>query len=94
MLSEMKERGAWFGSAEQVVRWFAKRRSVTFHSVRSQGSGVEVDLSCGAWDEGPDLILRIHAPDNGTRGDGKPEPKIVTRDIPIQSDFRQRVSLS
>jgi len=94
MLSEMKERGAWFGSAEQVVRWFGKRRSVTFHSVRSQGSGVEVDLSCGPWEEGPDLVLRVHAPDDGTRRDGNPEPKIVTRDIPIHGDFRQRVSLS
>ena len=94
MLSEMKERGAWFGSAEQVVRWFGKRRSVTFNSVRSHGSGVEVDLSCGLWDEGPDLILRVHAPDNGARGDRNPEPKIVTRDIPIHGDFRQKVSLS
>jgi hypothetical protein len=94
VLNELKERGAWFGSAEQVVRWFGKRRSVTFHSVRSQSGGVEVDLSCGPWDGGPDLILRVHAPDSGTSGYRNPEPKVVTRDIPIHGEFRQWVSLS
>jgi hypothetical protein len=92
LLAELKNRGAWFGSAHQVVRWFAKRRSVRFRLAHGSGNGLDIDLSCGPGDEGPALILRVHMPDGGARGNGNPKPQTVTRDIPMHGDLHWKVS--
>jgi hypothetical protein len=56
----LKAHGAWFGTASDVVEWFAKRRAVRFErtatDARPRYDGGEID---------PPLMVRVHNPRSG-----------------------------
>jgi hypothetical protein len=68
LISELQTRGAWFGTAEEVISWFRKRRSVVFESAPSglSASTAQQSIDCG--DRLPGLQLRVHRAPRGASG--------------------------
>ena len=60
LVGALKARGAWFGTAGEVVEWFAKRRAVRFErtatDARPRYHGGEIN---------PPLTVRVHNPSAG-----------------------------
>ncbi len=90
LLENVKNRRACFRTASQVVKWFKKRRAVTFKKVDRKADGLHVEMSVDATAatgaEIPDLVLRLHklkkpaGPANDPGG-------IETVDIPFHGEF-------
>lgn len=56
LVQDLRNRGAWFATAEQAVSWFRKRRSVVFE----REGAVQANVTCGHDDQLPGLRLRMH----------------------------------
>ena len=59
LLQSLKTRGAWFGTAAQVIGWFRQRRAVRFER-SSQGAGATIRLEHRGAEIRPPLIIRTH----------------------------------
>lgn len=62
VLNRLKKQNVWMGTGRQIVKWFKKRRSVSFEKVELVNNTFKVKLSTAANQEVPDLLLRIHSP--------------------------------
>jgi hypothetical protein len=61
LLSRIKARRVWFGSACQVIDWFRSRRAVSFGDVEFSEGRVRLSLDSSMLDENsPRLTVRIH----------------------------------
>ena len=60
LLAKLRERGAWFATADQAVAWFRRRRSAVFESVSWSAGAVRVKIAVDPNDKLPDLRLRIY----------------------------------
>ena len=67
LLSELRQRGAWFPTAGHAIEWFQRRRSATFEAVRWDGEFLRANISDTSVQHLPDLNLRIHTPTSGGR---------------------------
>jgi hypothetical protein len=61
LLAALAARGAWFGTAGQVVDWFRGRRQVTFGRSPADAGWEHVE-ACSAAPIEPPLLVRIHPP--------------------------------
>jgi hypothetical protein len=69
LLQVLRSRRAWFGTARDVVRWFARRRAVEFESAEFRGGILRVALREPVDPETLGLVLRISLPpDSASRG--------------------------
>jgi hypothetical protein len=60
LLDWLDDRGPWYSTATQAVRWFRRRRSVTFGKVERERTCTHVKVSVPP-DEGlPSMRLRVH----------------------------------
>ena len=64
LLSELKKRNVWFGSASQVVKWFRMRRALIFESASFLGNKLHLSLKSDTIEIGPEFIIRVHLPEN------------------------------
>lgn len=62
LLEEIRTHRVWFGTAGEIVRWFQKRRSLQFDSVRFEDHRVHVELSNTSFACAPPLKVRVHHP--------------------------------
>jgi len=62
LLKELKALNGYFCTALQAVKWFSKRRAVTFHQVHATASGMTVRLTAPQMDGTPAIILRTYSP--------------------------------
>lgn len=62
LLQELKSLSVWFGTASQVVRWFRRRRSVTFEDGRHIANTVQLRMKYVGNDSEPCMFLRVHRP--------------------------------
>lgn len=63
LIEEFERRGAWIGSARQIVSWFRKRRSLAFDEVSWSGGELTVRLSSAGDCRTLPMRLRVHKPD-------------------------------
>jgi len=83
LLAQLRQRGAYVGSAQEVVSWFSARRSVDL-----QGADIEADRLRRLADRGPaavvppTLVLRIY----GSRPDRDDAGASDSVDIPVDAD--------
>jgi hypothetical protein len=84
LIGELRRRGAWFGTAKEVVDWFRLRRSVTFE--RSDLDGelrlrlARPNIEAG----GAGLCLRFHTP---AQGASQPQSYLdvpLTQELPVE----------
>jgi peptidoglycan/xylan/chitin deacetylase (PgdA/CDA1 family) len=74
LLRELKDKGAWFATALQVVRWFQSRRSACFEPLLFPDGRPGVKLACVDDKINPPLLLRLYRPSFGGlegRSDGR-----------------------
>jgi hypothetical protein len=62
LLREIQEHRVWFGTAQEVVGWFRKRRALRFESVRREDDGIRVALSSPTGRSDPSFTVRVHHP--------------------------------
>ncbi len=62
LLQELQARGAWFGTAGQIIHWFRVRRSVVFEDSSFAANSVRLRLKCEDDSFEPCMILRVHRP--------------------------------
>lgn len=60
LVQDLRSRGAWFGTASQVVRWFRHRRSITFHDCRFDANMLRLELKRDGCSTEKRIILRVH----------------------------------
>ena len=63
LLTELKKKNVWFGTAKQIVGWFNKRRSVSFEQISYFSENqIQIKVSSDNDNSGPELLLRIYKP--------------------------------
>jgi hypothetical protein len=62
LLKEIQTYRVWFATAQEIVRWFRKRRALHFDSAHFGENGVRVALSSPAGPSEPSFTVRIHHP--------------------------------
>jgi hypothetical protein len=62
LLQELRDRGAWFGTASQVVQWFRQRRAVVFEDCNVVGNTLRLRLKHRGRVSDARLFLRVHRP--------------------------------
>ncbi len=62
LLGELKKHEVWFATASRVIKWFDKRRSVTFEKTRFSENKLLLTCKGENDDSLPPLSLRIHCP--------------------------------
>ena len=80
LLHKLKNRRAWFATADQAVSWFRKRRSAAIEVARTDGGGMRIKAKVKADDGLPGLRVRVHKPQvrMGTEGAStSPSPSFV-----------------
>jgi hypothetical protein len=71
LLHHLLEYRVWFGTAEEVVRWFEKRRKAQFKEIKIQNRNLKVKICEHENFSGPDLTLRLHKPSTVSEEDRK-----------------------
>jgi hypothetical protein len=74
LLEELRARGAWFGSARQVVQWFRARRAVVFEDCEFDGEVLRVRLKGANDGAEPRWFLRIHSPGSNSSSGSRGQP--------------------
>lgn len=62
LLGELRSRGAWIGSAHQIVEWFRHRRSIAFKKCTLVDGQSEINLDGDESISGPPMRIRLHIP--------------------------------
>jgi len=62
LLRELKTMNVWFGTAKQVVKWFNKRRAVTFGKICFKDDKLILQLLNVNNNGEPELSLRVYCP--------------------------------
>jgi hypothetical protein len=60
LLEEIQKRRVWFGTAQDIVAWFRKRRALRFDSVQFEENGLRVSMSSPDGPPDQPFTLRIH----------------------------------
>lgn len=61
LLNEMRGARVWFGTAQDIVTWFRRRRAFQFHDVQFTEDGVRLKMSGPSMDGQPPLLVRVHS---------------------------------
>lgn len=80
LLHELRQRGAWMGTADRIVRWFRQRRAVQFQECRWTAGNLQIRIAYGGRIAGEPLIVRVHLPRKAGSGAAATEPPY--RDVP------------
>jgi hypothetical protein len=91
LLHELSARGAFFGTAQQVVRWFRARRSVVFEDVRFEANMLRLRLKYEGGEFLPRMVLRVHWP--GTAPPGGPGSQHRYVDFPYSGESLVEIPL-
>jgi hypothetical protein len=62
LLKEIQRHRVWFGTAQEIVAWFRKRRALRFDGETLHGNGVRVALNVPTGSPEPAFTVRIHYP--------------------------------
>jgi hypothetical protein len=93
LLADLRARGAWFGTASQVVEWYRHRRSAVFEACSLEGGRLRARIRLPANPDLPALVLRIHRPAPGPNAGGEPpEPVdvLLTGDVSLDLPWGEK----
>ena len=93
LLEDMKKNGARFGTAAQIVKWFKKRRSVSFKKTTYNADSMHLEVESSCDTEVPDLILRIHKPRESKVVKANFSSNDHIFDVPFTGEFSGDISL-
>jgi peptidoglycan/xylan/chitin deacetylase (PgdA/CDA1 family) len=62
LLNKLKSRRVWFATAAEIVKWFRRRRAVSFKAADFSGDTIRLELEPrGNGGAAPNVVVRIHA---------------------------------
>lgn len=82
LLREIQSRGAWIGSARQIVNWFRQRRSVLFEESYVVDGKLRLKLKTDQLTSGLEMFLRFYIPSNSAKKTNS-EKDYQNFDIPL-----------
>ena len=85
LLQEVRTRGAWVGSARQIVRWFRQRRSIMFKESCVVDNKFRLKLAADELVSDPQMFLRFYIPSKFS-GRMDSEKKYQVFDIPLNGE--------
>ena len=94
LLTELRNRGAWFPTAAEAVTWFRRRRLAKFGQTGWSEKGVEFSISGNAEESTPGLRLRAHLPVKGSLNVTKAKEEGNRVDVSLNGDLVSSVSIS
>jgi hypothetical protein len=65
LLKQIQDKGAWFGTAGDIVTWFRMRRALRFGQVRRAEDGLYLRITGSNPGHHPSFLVRIHHPPSG-----------------------------
>lgn len=92
LLGILRENGAWFATASQVVDWFKSRREVTFGETISDNGSLRVQLKHKGNIGDTKLLFRIHVPEASKPGSFPLKKRII--DTPWSGESELRIPLN
>ena len=93
LLKEIQNYHVWFGRAEEIVKWFRKRRALRFDRVQFAGGRFHLKLTCPTLDGQPPFVLRVHRPKFTVSADGaSPALVPVYFDIPWKGEAELEIA--
>ena len=92
LLKTLKENGAWFATAGQVVDWFKSRREVTFGEIVPDDGSLRLHLKHKGNSKNANLLCRINLPDASESGSFRPRKRII--DTPCSGEAELRIPLN
>jgi len=94
LLEEIKKYNVWFATAGQVVKWFDKRRSISFDNMHLTSNRLNLKLNGPADDSLPHLVLRSYRPKAKSSDDIMPFPHTRNYvDIPLPGGGETEIHL-
>jgi len=81
LLKQIQSYRVWFGTAEEIVKWFRKRRALRFEQVQFAENSLHVKTRGVAPDGQPPFLMRVHHPNSRTSMDSA---------LPTHSDIAWR----
>lgn len=93
MIAEFERRNAWIGTARRIVRWYRKRRSVSFEEVQLKGGKLKVRLRSDMEPQLPQLVLRVHRPRGDSWEGSQATDDCLRSEFAFSGTFDQTVTL-
>jgi len=84
LLQELRDRGAWFGTARQVVEWFRQRRAITFEGSSTTAATLQLRVKYDGPRAEPYPFLRVHGLRKASSAGSRAEPDYV--DVPWKGE--------
>jgi hypothetical protein len=81
LLKQFQDQGAWFGTAEEIVMWFRKRRALRFDQVHITEDGVDLKIEGSDPACHPPFLVRVHRPQAGRPANSTNDSPAVCSDI-------------
>jgi hypothetical protein len=85
LVEDLRDQGAWFSTAADVVAWFRQRRSAVFEQVNWDSGRVHVKIAVDARQDLPELQLRVH------NGREQHQNTIIGRDRTCDSGVKHNI---
>ncbi len=64
LLENFEKSNAWIATAQQAVKWYRKRRSLSFNNIMCSDEQLHMKLKDNDDSDVPDLLLRVHTPES------------------------------
>jgi hypothetical protein len=94
LIEMLKTMNVWFATATQAVKWFDKRRSVSFEKISFKDDKLTLALSNINNNSGPDLLLRVYWPTHESSNINGFLKRRKFINMPINSNIETTISLN
>lgn len=93
LLKQIQNKRVWFGTAEEIVTWFRKRRALRFEQVRLADHSLRVKMTGPAPDSEPAFLVRTYHSKSGSPVDSVPAtPTPTYSDMPWKGETELEIA--
>jgi hypothetical protein len=92
LLKQVQDKGAWFGTAEDIVTWFRMRRALRFEQVRNAEGGLYLKIKGSKPGNYPPFLIRVHHAQPGKPMSSMGPSAAIHSDVVWNGEFEQRIA--
>lgn len=93
LLKQIQHKGAWFGTAGEIVTWFRMRRALRFDQVRRAEDGLYLKITGANPGDHPPFLVRIHHPQSGRSMESMGPSPAIYSDVVWNGEAELRIAL-